>query len=106
MLCSIPPLSLCPEAVKFFDSSPRSCLRDRPRRVRAGPYATRRPANRPAERHVPGTPPENGLQQQLEQNRDRFAMHPSVIAEAIVFAIQQPAAIDVNEIIVRSTAQP
>jgi NADP-dependent 3-hydroxy acid dehydrogenase YdfG len=33
-------------------------------------------------------------------------MHPSVIAEAIVFAIQQPAAIDVNEIIVRSTAQP
>ncbi len=33
-------------------------------------------------------------------------MPPSVIAEAIAFAIRQPASIDVNEIIVRSTAQP
>jgi NADP-dependent 3-hydroxy acid dehydrogenase YdfG len=31
---------------------------------------------------------------------------PSAITEGIAFAIQQPAAIDVNEIIVRSTAQP
>lgn len=46
------------------------------------------------------------VQRQLAQNRDRFAMPPSAIAEAIAFAIQQPLAIDVNEIIVRSTAQP
>jgi NADP-dependent 3-hydroxy acid dehydrogenase YdfG len=46
------------------------------------------------------------VQQQLKQNRDLFAMPPSAIAEAIAFAIRQPATIDVNEIIVRSTAQP
>jgi NADP-dependent 3-hydroxy acid dehydrogenase YdfG len=46
------------------------------------------------------------VQQQLKQNRDLFAMPPSAIAEAIAFAIRQPATIDVIEIIVRSTRQP
>jgi len=42
---------------------------------------------------------------QLTDSRDKFAMPPDAIARAIVFAIEQPAAVDVNEIIVRPTAQ-
>jgi NADP-dependent 3-hydroxy acid dehydrogenase YdfG len=42
---------------------------------------------------------------QLEGARDKFAMPPEAIARAIVFAIEQPVDVDVNEIIVRPTAQ-
>jgi len=42
---------------------------------------------------------------QLENARDKFALPPEAIARAIVFAIEQPADVDVNEIIVRPTAQ-
>ncbi|MGH3150706.1 MAG: SDR family oxidoreductase [Streptosporangiaceae bacterium] len=42
---------------------------------------------------------------QLEQSRDKFAMPPEAIARAIAFAIEQPSDIDVNEMIVRPTAQ-
>jgi len=42
---------------------------------------------------------------QLEGARDKFALPPEAIARAIVFAIEQPADVDVNEIIVRPTAQ-
>ena len=42
---------------------------------------------------------------QLTASRDKFAMPPDAIARAIVFAIEQPADIDVNEIVVRPTAQ-
>ena len=42
---------------------------------------------------------------QLVESRDKFAMPPEAIARAIVFAIEQPADVDVNEIIVRPTAQ-
>jgi NADP-dependent 3-hydroxy acid dehydrogenase YdfG len=42
---------------------------------------------------------------QLENARDNFALPPEAIAHAIVFAIEQPADVDVNEIIVRPTAQ-
>jgi NADP-dependent 3-hydroxy acid dehydrogenase YdfG len=42
---------------------------------------------------------------QLEQSRDTFAMPADAIARAIAFAIEQPADVDVNEIIVRPTAQ-
>ena len=42
---------------------------------------------------------------QLENARDKFAMPPDAIARAIVFAIEQPSDVDVNEIIVRPTAQ-
>ncbi|MEU8485894.1 SDR family oxidoreductase [Streptomyces sp. NPDC048641] len=37
--------------------------------------------------------------------RDRVAIPPSAIARAIAFAIEQPAEVDVNEIVVRPTAQ-
>ncbi|MFA3842951.1 SDR family oxidoreductase [Streptomyces aureus] len=37
--------------------------------------------------------------------RDRVAIPPSAIARAIAFAIEQPADVDVNEIVVRPTAQ-
>jgi NADP-dependent 3-hydroxy acid dehydrogenase YdfG len=42
---------------------------------------------------------------QLEIARDKFALPPEAIARAIVFAIEQPSDVDVNEIIVRPTAQ-
>jgi NADP-dependent 3-hydroxy acid dehydrogenase YdfG len=42
---------------------------------------------------------------QLEKSRDRFAMPPDAIARAVAFAIEQPADVDVNEIVVRHTAQ-
>src|SRR2546427_7007581 len=42
---------------------------------------------------------------QLAAARDKFAMPPAAIARAIAFAIEQPADIDVNEIVVRPTAQ-
>jgi NADP-dependent 3-hydroxy acid dehydrogenase YdfG len=42
---------------------------------------------------------------QLADSRDRFAMPPDAIARAIPFATEQPADIDVNEIIIRPTAQ-
>ncbi|MFD0068130.1 SDR family oxidoreductase [Streptomyces sp. NPDC056637] len=37
--------------------------------------------------------------------RDRVAIPPSAIARAIAFAIEQPADVDVNEIVVRPTTQ-
>jgi NADP-dependent 3-hydroxy acid dehydrogenase YdfG len=43
---------------------------------------------------------------QLAQSRDRFAMAPDIIARAIAYALEQPSDVDVNEIVVRSTAQP
>jgi NADP-dependent 3-hydroxy acid dehydrogenase YdfG len=36
---------------------------------------------------------------------DKFAMPPDAIARAMAFAIEQPADVDVGEIIVRPTAQ-
>ena len=42
---------------------------------------------------------------QLETSRDKFAMPPDAIARAVAFAIEQPADIDVNEIVIRPTAQ-
>jgi NADP-dependent 3-hydroxy acid dehydrogenase YdfG len=49
------------------------------------------------------TNPENraGLQESL----DKLAMPPAAIARAIAFAIEQPAGVDVGEIVVRPTAQ-
>jgi len=41
----------------------------------------------------------------LAESRDKFAMPPHAIARAIAFAIEQPADVDVNEIIVRPTAR-
>ncbi|MCS7483744.1 SDR family oxidoreductase [Umezawaea endophytica] len=41
----------------------------------------------------------------LEKSRDAMAISPDAIARAIVFAVDQPADVDVNEIVVRPTAQ-
>ena len=45
------------------------------------------------------------LRAQLEASRDKFAITPEAIARAIAFAIEQPADVDVGEIVVRPTAQ-
>ena len=42
---------------------------------------------------------------QLAASRDKMAISPDAIARAIAFAIEQPADVDVNEIIIRPTAQ-
>jgi NADP-dependent 3-hydroxy acid dehydrogenase YdfG len=42
---------------------------------------------------------------QILEQRDRMALSPDAIARAIVFAISQPAEVDVNEIVIRPTAQ-
>ena len=42
---------------------------------------------------------------QLVESRDKFAIPPEAIARAIAFAIEQPDDVDVNEMIVRPTAQ-
>ncbi|MCW2917032.1 MAG: sdr3 [Actinomycetia bacterium] len=42
---------------------------------------------------------------QLVESRDKFAIPPDAIARAIAFAIEQPADVDVNEVVVRPTAQ-
>lgn len=41
----------------------------------------------------------------LAASRDKFAMPPDAIARAIAFAIEQPADVDVSEIVIRPTAQ-
>ena len=46
-----------------------------------------------------------GIKAQLETSRDKFAMPPDAIARAVVFAIEQPADVDVNELVIRPTAQ-
>ena len=45
------------------------------------------------------------VREQIREARDRMAIPPDAIARAIAFAIEQPAEVDVNEIIVRPTAQ-
>jgi NADP-dependent 3-hydroxy acid dehydrogenase YdfG len=42
---------------------------------------------------------------QFIEARDRMAIAPEAVARAIAFAISQPADVDVNEIVVRPTAQ-
>ena len=42
---------------------------------------------------------------QIRDSMDKMGISPDAIASAIVFAIEQPADVDVGEIIVRPTAQ-
>ncbi|MFI0225782.1 SDR family oxidoreductase [Streptomyces lydicus] len=42
---------------------------------------------------------------QITELRDRLAIPPEAIARAIAFAIEQPSTVDVNEVVVRPTAQ-
>jgi hypothetical protein len=44
------------------------------------------------------------VQAPLAASRDKFAMPPDAVARAIAFAIEQPADVDVNEMVVRPTA--
>ncbi|WP_342379370.1 SDR family oxidoreductase [Myxococcus stipitatus] len=41
----------------------------------------------------------------LEETREQLAMSPEAVARAIAFAIEQPADVDVSEILIRPTAQ-
>ncbi|WP_432039363.1 SDR family oxidoreductase [Streptomyces cucumeris] len=43
--------------------------------------------------------------ERVAEVRDRIAIPPEAIAEAIAYAIGQPATVDVNEIVIRPTAQ-
>ncbi|MGH3276174.1 MAG: SDR family oxidoreductase [Streptosporangiaceae bacterium] len=45
------------------------------------------------------------VRDQLTRARDAFAMPPAAVARAIAFAIEQPADVDVGEIVIRPTAQ-
>jgi NADP-dependent 3-hydroxy acid dehydrogenase YdfG len=45
------------------------------------------------------------LKAQLVASRDKLAIPPDAVARAIAFAIEQPANVDVNEIVIRPTAQ-
>lgn len=45
------------------------------------------------------------MKAQLEESAAKFAMEPGAIARAVAFAVEQPADIDVGEVIVRPTAQ-
>jgi NADP-dependent 3-hydroxy acid dehydrogenase YdfG len=45
------------------------------------------------------------VKSQIVASMEKFAMSPDAIARAIAFAIEQPADVDVGEIIVRPTAQ-
>jgi NADP-dependent 3-hydroxy acid dehydrogenase YdfG len=49
--------------------------------------------------------PNAEVRAQIAASRDKLAIPPEAIARAIAFAIEQPAEVDVNEIVVRPTAQ-
>jgi NADP-dependent 3-hydroxy acid dehydrogenase YdfG len=51
------------------------------------------------------TAPDPAVRAQLIGRRAEIAIQPDAIARAIAFAIEQPADVDVNEIVVRPTAQ-
>ncbi|MBI0294769.1 SDR family oxidoreductase [Streptomyces sp. PRKS01-29] len=46
-----------------------------------------------------------GARSTIQDGMDKIAMPPEAIARAIAFAIEQPAGVDVGEIVVRPTAQ-
>lgn len=45
------------------------------------------------------------LKAQLSASREKLAMSPDAVAAAVVFAIEQPEGVSVNEIVMRSTLQ-
>lgn len=47
----------------------------------------------------------SGVRAEITKMRDDIAIPPDAIARAIAFAVEQPATVDVNEIVVRPTAQ-
>ncbi|MGW2397357.1 SDR family oxidoreductase [Kitasatospora sp. NPDC001664] len=49
--------------------------------------------------------PDHRVRAELASAKDEFAIPPAAVGEAIAFAVAQPAAVDVNDIVVRPTAQ-
>ena len=47
-----------------------------------------------------------GVKSQIAERMEKVAIPPTAIARAIAFAVEQPAEVDVNEIVIRPTAQP
>ena len=45
------------------------------------------------------------VREQIREARDRMAIPPEAIARAVAFALEQPGEVDVNEVVVRPTAQ-
>jgi NADP-dependent 3-hydroxy acid dehydrogenase YdfG len=45
------------------------------------------------------------IREQLAASREKFAISPDAIARGIAFAIEQPADVDVGEVVIRPTAQ-
>jgi len=45
------------------------------------------------------------VKSQIADRMEKIAIPPAAIARAIAFAIEQPADVDVNEIVIRPTAQ-
>ncbi|MEU2723821.1 SDR family oxidoreductase [Streptomyces smyrnaeus] len=45
------------------------------------------------------------IRAEISQARDRIAIPPEAVARALAFAVEQPSTVDVNEIVVRPTAQ-
>jgi len=45
------------------------------------------------------------VRSQINDQMNKMAIPPAAIARAIAFAIEQPAEVDVNEIVIRPTAQ-
>ena len=45
------------------------------------------------------------VKSQINDQMNKIAIPPSAIARAIAFAIEQPAGVDVNEIVIRPTVQ-
>jgi NADP-dependent 3-hydroxy acid dehydrogenase YdfG len=49
--------------------------------------------------------PDPDLRARMNESKDAMAIAPEAVAQAIRFAIDQPADVDVNEIVIRPTAQ-
>ncbi|MGW2254297.1 SDR family oxidoreductase [Kitasatospora sp. NPDC001660] len=49
--------------------------------------------------------PDDRVRAELAASKEKFAIPPEAVGEAIAFAIAQPAAVDINDLVVRPTAQ-
>jgi NADP-dependent 3-hydroxy acid dehydrogenase YdfG len=55
--------------------------------------------------NILGSVTNSEVKSQLQETMDKLAMSPEAIARAIAFAIEQPDDVDINEIVLRPTAQ-
>jgi len=54
---------------------------------------------------LPGSVTEPDIAEQVQQNYRTHAIPPEAVARAIVYAINEPADVDINEILLRPTVQ-